>query len=230
MSDVAYDILLTGSNLKLKGGFLGLSSVVLVTAGATRILIDTGHHVTRPLLRAALDARGLAPGDIDLVFLSHLHFDHVGNVDLFAHAPLMVSRRELAYAAAPHSDDDFVPAWILAQLERFDLQAFDGEPEIAPGVQVVATPGHTPGHCSVMLETAARGPVALACDAIKYPKETLTRSCDLAYDTEASGTASIARLMADAERIVPGHFAELRRLDAGRFVWDDGVAFDLIVR
>lgn len=227
---VTYDILVPGSNLKLKGGFLGLSSIVLVSAGRHRILVDTGHAVTRPMLRAALAERGLEPGSIDTVFLTHSHFDHVGNVDLFAHARFLMTARERAYAAEPHAQDDFVPAWIAGWLDRAPVETLEGEPEIAPGVRALAAPGHTPGSAALLLATEDRGRVVVAGDAVKYPKEAIAERCDLAFDTPAAGARTIGRLLGLADRIVPGHFPEMVRMGNGRFGWEDGAAFDLVVR
>lgn len=224
-----YTILVEGNNVRLEGGFLGLSSIVLVESAGKRILVDTGHHVTRLMLLKALKNRGLTPEDIDIVLLTHLHFDHANNVDLFKSARILVSNAEWEYAANPHPDDHFVPSHIRPMLLEMNLELFEEPPEIAPGVKVIATPGHTPGHCSVLI-TMENGITVIAGDAIKYPKETLTQCCDLAFDTIENGTASIIKLMDVADHIIPGHFPEIYRVGEGRFAWGDGSPFNLIIR
>ncbi|MEL6196836.1 MAG: MBL fold metallo-hydrolase, partial [Pseudomonadota bacterium] len=81
-----YEVLVTGNALRLRDDFLGISSVVLVESPGhgrpRRTLVDAGGPTTRGSLKRALKDRGLGPGDIDAVFLSHLHFDHVWNLDL----------------------------------------------------------------------------------------------------------------------------------------------------
>ena len=226
---VAYDILATGSNLRLKQDFLGISSIVLVHAGGAKMLFDTGGYIARYGLLDALKARGLAPGDIDVVFLSHLHFDHSQNIDLFRGARVLVSREEWAYAEAPHADDLFMPWQIHHELESHNLELIEGEGEIAPGVGFFPAPGHTPGCYAVRLETGEHGPVILAGDAIKHAKEALSERCDMAFDTIETGTASIRRILDEAERIVPGHFQELIR-QGDRFVWEDAFELTLVVR
>jgi glyoxylase-like metal-dependent hydrolase (beta-lactamase superfamily II) len=224
-----YSVLVEGNNVRLEGGFLGLSSIVLIESNGKRILVDTGHHVTRLMLLKALEDRGLTPDDIDFVLLTHLHFDHANNVDLFKRARILVSKKEWEYAADPHPDDHFVPSHIRSMLLKMNLEIFEVPPEIAPGVAVIETPGHTPGHCSVLV-TTEKGITAVAGDAIKYPKETLSQCCDAAFGAIDKGAESIVMLMKLADHIIPGHFPEIYRVGDGRFAWGDGADFKLIIR
>lgn len=225
-----YDILVQGNNLRLKDDFLGIANVTLVQTGEGPLLFDTGGYVSRLGLVKALAARGLEPDDIRLVFLSHLHFDHAHNVDLFRKAKVLVSKAEWDYAAAPHHKDLFMPWGIHAQLERHDLELIDGEGQLSNHIGWFPAPGHTPGCYALRLDTAALGTVVLAGDAIKYAKEAIARRCDMAFDSVERGTDSIRRILAMADRIVPGHFPELIRQEDGSFLWDDAAPFDLRVR
>ncbi len=113
------------------------------------VLVDTGigfgnafvdeHY--RPRARAladALAAIALTPSDITAVVLSHLHFDHCGQVGTLD-APVYVQRAELDAAAAPGYT---VPEWAAIASDR--VRAVDGDAEIADGIRLVATPGqHT---------------------------------------------------------------------------------------
>ncbi len=124
-----------------------------------RILVDTGGHdpaqaaLHQPYLRehgqdpiARLAALGVGPEDIDILILTHLHWDHASNIHLFPRARVIVQREELRYAAAP-LDPHRVPYQSippgLQSMERFEV--IDGDKEIAEGVSVHLTPGHTPG-------------------------------------------------------------------------------------
>lgn len=220
---VEYDVLVAGNNLALKDGFLGLSSIVWVRTPNGPVLFDTGHHTTKSMLLKALAARGHAPADVPTVVLSHLHFDHANNLELFPNAKVYVSAREYAYAADPHPDDLYVPAHVRGQLDGMDVTYLgpNGEDagEIVPGVRWIAAPGHTPGLIALVLDDTPAGCVVLASDAIKYAKEAIDRRCDLAFDTREAGTASIERVLAIADRIVPGHFPEMIRTERG-WTWD----------
>lgn len=224
-----YDVLIAGSNLKLATGFLGISTVVLLEAGGKKILYDTGGYTSRQGLRDALKARGLGPIDIDVVFLSHLHFDHVHNINMFPEAKVLVSKTEWEYAKNPHENDDFMPFGIHYYLERMDLEFYDGEGELEPGLSFFPAPGHTPGLYSMVFESGDRGTIVIAGDAIKYPKEAMLKQCDMAFDTLESGTATINRILDMGDVFVPGHFVEFRRTDNG-ITWDGENDLTLIVR
>ena len=105
----------------------------------------------RVVNRHAADAMAehdLSPADVKIVINSHLHFDHCGQNAVFKHAPFYVQRTELERARK--SGDSI--EWFDFAGARFEL--LDGDTEIAEGVRVVATPGHTSGHQSVFIDTA----------------------------------------------------------------------------
>jgi N-acyl homoserine lactone hydrolase len=125
-------------------------------AGA--ILVDTGVGWPTELVKEwkvvnrhaadALAEHGLSPADVRIVINSHLHFDHCGQNAVFKHAPIYVQRTELARA---RRQEKTTSEWFDFAGARFEL--LDGDAEIAEGVRVVATPGHTVGHQSVLVET-----------------------------------------------------------------------------
>jgi glyoxylase-like metal-dependent hydrolase (beta-lactamase superfamily II) len=140
-----------------------------------------------------------------------------------------VSRRELDYARVSHPEDAYLPRGILEELRRHRVTALDGATELGPGLTALPAPGHTPGLYALALETTERGRVVLASDAIKYPKEVMTGVGDLVLDTIEASRASIAAILAQADRIVPGHFVEMRKAD-GAWTWDQPAPFDLRLR
>jgi N-acyl homoserine lactone hydrolase len=133
-------------------------------AGA--ILVDTGVGWPTELVqewkvvnrRAAdvLAEHDLSPADVRIVINSHLHFDHCGQNAVFKHAPFYVQRSELERARNEKSD---VSEWFDFAGARFEL--IDGDSQIAEGVRVVATPGHTVGHQSVIVDTPDGGAVMI---------------------------------------------------------------------
>jgi len=125
-------------------------------AGA--ILVDTGVGWPIELLKEwkvvnrhaadALAEHELSPADVKIVINSHLHFDHCGQNAIFKHAPFYIQRSELERA---RKHEKTTSVWFDFAGARFEL--LDGDAQIAEGVRVVATPGHTIGHQSVFVDT-----------------------------------------------------------------------------
>ena len=226
---IDYEIILRGNNLRLGEGFLGLSNATLILAPDGPIMFDTGHYCNRATLLAGLKRRGMTPADIKTVFLSHLHFDHCNNIDLFPDATVYVSRREWDYARAPHERDNFVPWLIHEQLQKHNIKFVEGEGRITDGVTYFAAPGHTPGSYALELDSDTKGRVVLAGDAIKYITEVMMRRSDFVFDTVNNSAITIGRILESADRIVPGHYPELIKRD-GVFVSDEAAAITLVVR
>ena len=225
-----YELLVRGNSLSFKGGFFGLCNVALVTAeDGTRILFDTGHYCVRKGLINGLKERGLAPGDVDLVFLSHLHFDHCQNLDLFKGVPVAVGKTELEYARNPHPDDLFIPWKIHDLLADFDLKILPQRGVIAPGIEHFEVPGHTTGCQALRFPQADGRRVVLAGDAIKYPKEILAQVGDMCFGSTDDSKRSIAEICENTDIVVPGHFPEIFRRN-GNWIWDEPPSIELILR
>ena len=132
-------------------------------------LIDTGYGTNVELIKeyraveapivAALRQHDVEPSDIRWVINSHLHFDHCGQNAVFPQAPIYVQRAEYERRAEPGYT---VREWLEYAGARFEL--LDGEHQIVPGVRVLTTPGHTPGHQSIEVDTTA-GPALFTGDA-----------------------------------------------------------------
>lgn len=194
------DVLLNGSPLRTTEGVVGFCSVVLIE-GQKRTLVDVGHVGRRVALQEALEQRGLTPKDIDLTIMSHAHWDHSQNYDLFTHAPMLVHSYERKYAHHPHANDWATPAWSGAMIEfQPDIQEVDEGYEIEPGVRLMHTPGHSPGSLSVMVETDD-GLCAVTGDVLHYANVALSRRNPLVFWNEKEATQSIDRLLGEADLI-----------------------------
>jgi len=225
----SYDIIVKGNNLAFRGGYFALANITLVFSADGPVLFDVGHHCNRPALIEGLAKHGMAPKDVRAVFLSHLHFDHCNNIDLFPGARVYVSEAEWDYAKQPHADDLFIPWLIHEQLNRHEVEFIHGEGRIGAGLRYIPTPGHTPGSYALVLDETSHGRVVLAGDAIKYAKEAMVGACDMAFDTVESGSRSIRTILDMADRIVPGHFPELVKTENG-FIWQQPAELPLLIR
>jgi glyoxylase-like metal-dependent hydrolase (beta-lactamase superfamily II) len=166
-------------------------NVAVVRSGGKTILIDSGLGTEFPdfpragQLAMRLDAAGIDPASVTDVVLTHLHMDHIGGLlvdglrnrlrqDLRVH----LASAEAEFWGAPDFSRTVMPAPIPDVLRRTaaqfldvyrgQLHPFETEYEVAPGVHVVRTGGHTPGHSIVRLESRGER-LTFAGDAVFQP-------------------------------------------------------------
>jgi N-acyl homoserine lactone hydrolase len=112
-------------------------------------------------LAAQLDQLGVTPADIKAMAVSHTHPDHIGNVEMFPATMLYVQKAEYEWPAA-NNEPRFKPAHPVTKLEG-DRDVFgDGS------VTILSTPGHTPGHQSLLVKLAHTGALVLSGDAVHF--------------------------------------------------------------
>lgn len=203
------DVILDGFAINTSAGLAAMCEVVLIEgAGAdrrpARILVDPAHVGRRTFLLEALAGRGLTPGDIDMVVLTHAHWDHVQNIDVFEHCPLLLHPFERQYCRKPHRNDWATPAWTGDILERMDIAEIAEGQELIPGVTVVELTGHTAGSVGIAV-TTAEGVALLTGDALHYASVALTRRNPLVFWDAAQAEAAVDRAVAMADVIYPGH-------------------------
>ena len=146
-----------------KGWFLwdtGLSDKLADKPGG--VTLPNGMHVQRAkTLVASLAALGVRPDDIGAIAVSHSHPDHVGNVEEFPHAMLYVQKAEYDWpgeGGAPRFKAEHPVTKVEGDRDVFG----DGT------VVLLATPGHTPGHESLLVRLPKTGAVVLSGDAVHF--------------------------------------------------------------
>jgi len=164
-----------------------------------------GHESVR--LIDEINRLGVDERDVLLVANSHLHFDHCGqNHELSC--PIAVQQTEVEAAQVPFYT---VPAWAAISAERARL--LDGDSELAPGVEALLTPGHTPGHQAIVIRAADEAVVIAAQCIFRGDEWNSGPAAANLHDPSWRGAAadSIERLRAlHPRRVLLSHASELR--------------------
>ena len=187
-------------------------------------VVDTGFDETMAVKRQrqivkpvaeGLKAIGIAPDTVKDVIVSHLHYDHTGNYDLFPNARYHLQDIEMGYATGrsmchaharlPFEVDDVVA--MVRKLFAGRVSFHDGADEIAPGITVHRIGGHSKGLQCIRVMTR-RGPVVLASDCTHlYAHIEQGRVFPITYHVGEvlDGYATLKRLAGSMAHIVPGH-------------------------
>jgi glyoxylase-like metal-dependent hydrolase (beta-lactamase superfamily II) len=156
----------------LKTPVEGSINAFLINTGTRLILIDSGagslYGACCGNLVKNLEASGYQPEQVDEIYLTHLHADHVGGVApngkiAFANATVRASKLDIDYwlspaneAAAPqllHPMFEGAMTSLRPFVESGRLKPFEGEAELSPGIRAIPAPGHTPGHSFYEVES-----------------------------------------------------------------------------
>lgn len=236
----------------------------LVRGEGRNILVDTGMTDIPPILArlkvsgvggghagltAALADEGLSPADIDTVVLTHLHFDHADNLDLFPDACVVVQRAELAAAVDPVPSQR-IYYWkstidnLLARKKPAQLRVVDGDAELFPGFRLLFVPSHTEG-MQVAVVTTANGRAALVSDlgdhyrywfpadprATDRPQRSLTGDYltgNIRSESERTWQKAMRRVQENSDIVVPAHdFRIPRQIPDEWFAIPESTAGDL---
>lgn len=167
-------------------------------------VIDEPYSPVHHDLDEALRAYAVGVTDIEAVITSHLHFDHCGHNNRFGHAKVLVQRAEVEAAEARFYT---VPEWAFPP--EVDLTIVDGDYDVAAGIRTIATPGHTPGHQSVLIEDDDGIRTVVCCQASWTARSFGEGSLgDEGWD-DAMGAASVTTLRSlEPDRVLFSHDPE----------------------
>lgn len=202
MSNVEIHVLFPGYSATTDFGALGWGSVALIQADSWVALLDSGGHSQRRQLIPRIEKCGVTANDIRYIFLTHLHWDHANNVDLFPHAELIVSRAEWNFVQHDNDGAYYPPTIEMIRNQRLSVIEANGE-MVAPNVYAYLTPGHTFGSTTYVINDGAENYV-LAGDAAKNRYEIETGNAKMTKDAEMS-KQSIAHIKSLGTHILPGH-------------------------
>jgi N-acyl homoserine lactone hydrolase len=128
---------------------------ILVDAGADAADFAARGAVETDIIsvKAGLGTMNLTPEEIDIVIVTHLHCDHIALSHLYKNALFLIQKKEWEYAQKPHPID--AALYSPSFYNDLNRQLIDGDKQIAPGISVLLTPGHSPGGQSVVIDTLA---------------------------------------------------------------------------
>ena len=193
----------------------------IIKDGDNILVFDTGHKILDYDNNFKLDVVGNAKEnftkkfeelnirfeDVTHVILSHLHWDHCENCDLFPNAKIYIQRKEMAYAAAPIAPLYYEPADIADLIGNYSdriiyLDGEDGDEQITPNVKLVLLGGHTVGSQVAYIQTS-RGCVILTGDICNVYENLEDRSVkEMNVDQWNKAVRKIKR---DADIVLPQH-------------------------
>jgi len=208
----------------LKPPFETSVNAYLINTGAKLILIDAGTGAlfgpTLGKLVANLKASGYQPEQVDEIYITHMHSDHVGSLaangkPTFPNAVIRAAKAEgeqwLSQAnldKAPEADKDGYKA-VMASLNPYlsagKYKPFEGKTELQPGIIALPTPGHTNGHSIYVVESKGEKLVVwgdlMHVASVQFPEPGVT----IKFDTD-SKKAAVERKKAFAEAAKQGYF------------------------
>lgn len=213
----------------------------LVQDGTTNVLVDSGMaEIARirerlkidgfggghEALRSELGREGLTPSDINMVVLTHMHFDHAENLDLFPDACVVVQRQELFAAIDPvPSQRIFYWKSSIANLQNRKrpaaLRLVEGDVDLLPGIRLLSVPSHTEG-MQVAVVTTGKGRAAIVSDlgdhyrywfpadarATARPQRSLQGAFltgNIRSESERAWQAAMRRVVDNSDIVIPAH-------------------------
>jgi N-acyl homoserine lactone hydrolase len=159
-------------------------------------------------IEGALLHIGWEPRTVDIVINTHLHYDHCGGNRALTGANFRVSAREWEFAQAPIESQSLIydKAWLQGGLAQSSYRFTVDEEELLPGIRIIFTPGHTPGHQSVLVNTA-EGIVAITGDAVRVAENVRPGLPPRILHDAAQAAVSVDRIKTLADRFLAGHDA-----------------------
>jgi glyoxylase-like metal-dependent hydrolase (beta-lactamase superfamily II) len=223
-----------GSLLDADGNFAIALGCFLIRTKDHTILVDAGlGPVTFPPFRGgdlpgALSAAGVAPDDVDLVCVTHLHVDHIGwlaqdGKPFFPRATVRFGEKDLDQFMRG-DEPDAMSAPIINVLEAAGrIDTLHGDASVAPGVDMIDTPGHTLGHMSVVVSSGTQRAFvlgdAIACPAQLEDSEWAAMS-DIDPDLSSRSREALYRELEGSDDVmVAAHFPDL---EFGRVLRGEG--------
>ncbi|KQT93483.1 hypothetical protein ASG49_00190 [Marmoricola sp. Leaf446] len=203
-----------------------------IEGGGRKILVDTGikdaekwsriepHTIAaEETIDAALAELGWRRQDVDTVINTHLHYDHAENNLAFPQAQFYVSEAEWNWASDPSSSQawSYDIEWTDDEVTFMDYHLVQRDHfDVAPGLRIIQTPGHTPGHQSVLV-TTEEGVLCVSGDAACMIENLELPTPPGTHIGSAVSLASLKKISDLSDRVLMNHDPELARFQSSGF-------------
>ncbi|WP_213739006.1 N-acyl homoserine lactonase family protein [Bradyrhizobium sp. dw_411] len=177
-----------------------------------RVVAHGIRGVVRTTIASQLESIGVAPDEIDRLVLSHAHYDHVGNCRLFPKARWIAQKAERDAMFGPNPEEFGYVRELYETLGGNPTEIVEGDHDIFGdgSVRLIFTPGHTLGHCSLLVRLPETGPIILSGDVAHNRENFRLRRIPTFNADHAATVASMDRVD-----------ALVRELDAGFWINHD---------
>jgi glyoxylase-like metal-dependent hydrolase (beta-lactamase superfamily II) len=202
-----------------EGAWATNAQVFLVRSGGQNVLVDMGLGPEQQggpggQLRANLEAAGVAPGDVNIVVFTHLHYDHAGWA-VVGGQPFCPNARHLApeadWAQVGNTGALFPAKGALDPIQSSGhLELTSGEKSVTPELTIIPTPGHTPGHQSLLIVSAGQRGIILG-DVFNHPAQANETDWNAGFDFDQDLARQtrrrvMERLEQDGSVVASGHY------------------------
>jgi glyoxylase-like metal-dependent hydrolase (beta-lactamase superfamily II) len=196
--------IMPGMGIRSNVGSMGACAVTMLEDAGERILVDVGHFGSRAALLVALKERKLTPKDFDIVVLTHIHWDHCLNIDLFENAKILLGKDELKIGTLNDKDDPH-SRHFRKFLNEMGAVGVSESYKVSDNTSIVETEGHSPGHVALLAKDKEEL-VIVSGDAIPGLRAFRRGIPDFVFYDLEKAKRSIAKLKKlEPSKIIPGH-------------------------
>lgn len=215
------DLINYGMNGKGDHFLCGVTTMALIRDDKFTMLVDTGAYRSRIKILDELKKRNLTTDDVTHVFITHCHWDHVMNMELFPKAAFFIPRLDYEYCANIPPEVWGIPPYLYEMCEGLNIQLLEPiEQELFPGVRTVLLHGHSIGQQGLLVDTD-EGTCLFPGDGIWSARSVIRGRPDVVKINVDEAMESVKRALAQADIVYPGHDRPFKYKDGKIEYWFD---------
>ncbi len=192
--------IICGLNLRPSVGAFGYASVSILRDDDEYILFDVGGYGVRSIISKLRDQY-----NISKIVISHLHFDHCSNIDLFQDIPIYIHKNELDYLCSENSkNDNEIYRPMENYINKLNIKIVGADLQISNSANLINTFGHTSGHISLIFKIGDKNCI-FAGDAVKTFTDYLNPLTNSNSFNHSETIKTKTMIKNNFDIIVPGH-------------------------